>query len=208
MQHTARQRFITFAVIIVAMTAIGMIYLKCSRPAFDANKVAEAETDMWQAYYKGNRTQLGLLLISLLRTQYGLSFIEAKNTGEAFASSAMKFHAAKRNYEKIVLPDLTKAYTLIKKAKNAHFDPDAVARAELAWWVARRTKGENSPEQVGTKIGELYALIYGSNNPVFREAGLLRAQAAALRDSRGENANWQQIEKLLQKSYHKLERGI
>lgn len=194
--------------ILIALILGGIFLIKFQRPIFDADKVAETETEMWQAYYTDNKTKLGLLLVSLLRTQYGLSFLEAKEAGELFASSAMKFHSAKGNYDKIVLPDLTKAYTIIKQAKNLSFAPEQASKAELAWWVARRTKGKNSVEQIGSGIGTLYAVIYGQNRPEFKKAGLLRAQAAALRDSGGRNADWIQIEKLLRQSYYELEKGI
>ena len=193
---------------LLAAIATGIFYIKFNRPEFDADKVATAEMQMWQAYYSGDRTKLGLLLVSLLQTQYGLSFLEAKETGEAFASSAMKFKSAKGNYEKAALPDLIIAYTFIKKAKGAPFDPGEVSRAELAWWVARRTDGQNSAEQVGAKMAELYTAIYGSDHPSFQKAGLLRAQAAKLRDSGRDNADWPQIEELLKKSYRELEKGI
>ena len=43
---------------------------------------------------------------------------------------------------------------------GAHFDPAAVARAELAWWVARRMPGENDPANVGRLIATVNARIY------------------------------------------------
>lgn len=42
----------------------------------------------------------------------------------------------------------------------------------------------------------------------FKNAGILRAQAAALRDSGGKNADWEKIEELLKESYIELEKGI
>lgn len=178
------------------------------RPSFDADKVARAETRLWQAYYSGDKTQLGLQLIALLRNQYGLSFLEAKEIGELLASSAMKFRSANGDYESIALPDLSKAYGLIKQATGASFDPDKVARAELAWWVARRTQGQNSAEQVGKRIAELYALLYGNDCPAFEKAGLLRAQAAEVRDSGGQDVDWGHVEDMLRKSYRELKDGI
>jgi len=131
-----------------------------TRPSFDADKIAQSETKMWQAYYAGNKTKIGIELIYLLRNQYGLHLFEAKQIGELFASAAMKFRSAKGDYENLVLGDLTEAYLLIKKATGRSFNPKKTARAELAWWVARRTPGQDSVNQVGQKIAELYTLIY------------------------------------------------
>jgi hypothetical protein len=177
------------------------------RPSFDADKVARAETRMWQAYYTGDKIQLGLQLIAQLRSQHGLSLFEAEKVGELFASAAMKFRSASGDYDHVCLPDLTKAYSLIKQATDAHFDPDKAARAELAWWVARRTQGQNSAEQVGEKIAKLYGLLYGKDSQAFEKAGLLRAQAAELRDSGGKDADWVHVEDLLRKSYRELKKA-
>ena len=197
---------------IVWMLAILATVLVCQaifgRPSFDPHKVAQAETRMWQAYYSGNRTQLGLELISLLRNQHGLPLLDAKEIAERLASSAMKFHSSRGNYENIVLGDLTEAYRLIKHASGGSFDPEDVARRELAWWVARRTPGNNSAEQVGEKIGELYAHLYGGDHPALLTAGVLRAKATKLRDLGGKDADWVRIEDLLVKSYSELKKAL
>jgi len=209
-QHRASQgRLLKVGILVIAVVLAAVCFrIVANRPSFAADKVARAETHMWQAYYSGNKTQLGLQLIALLRYQYGLSLPEAKQIGELLASSAMKFRSASGDSERAALPDLAHAYGLIKRATGASFDPDRVAQAELAWWVARRTRGQNSAEQVGRRIAELYALLYGRDRPSFARAGLLRAQAAAVRDSAGNNADWVQIEDLLHKSYRELEKGM
>ncbi len=198
-----------FTILILSiLVIIGIVFIQFQRPAFNVNKVAKAETEMWQAYYTDNKAKLGLLLISLLQTQYGLTLSESKEAGELFASSAMKFHATRKDYNSIVLPDLTAAYRVIKDAKKLSFDPKQAAEVELAWWVARRVAGKNSVEQVGSGIGKLYAIIYGQERSEFKKAGLLRAKAAAIRDKGGKNADWQQIENLLRQSYKELGKGI
>ena len=208
-QREGTGRFLKWAILVVVIVlAVVSFWIMVERPSFDADKVAQAETRMWQAYYSGDKTQLGLQLIALLRNQHGLSLLEAKEIGELLASSAMKFRSANGDYESVALPDLSKAYGLIKRATGAPFDPGRVARAELAWWVARRTQGQNSAEQVGKRIAELYALLYGRDRPAFEKAGLLRAQAAEVRDSGGKNSDWVYVEDLLRKSYRELKNGI
>jgi len=61
-----------------------------------------------------------------------------------------------------------------------------------------------SAEQVGEKIAELYAILYGDTRPGFAKAGELRAEAAALRDQGGANADWPKVEALLRESYRAL----
>jgi hypothetical protein len=208
-ERGARYRLLKWTVLAVAVALVVLCHrFVFGRPSFDAEKVAQAETRMWRAYYSGNKMQLGLQLVSLLRNQHGLSLPEAKRIGELFAKSAIGFRSANDDYESIALPDLAKAYGLIKRATGSSFDPDKVAKAELAWWVARRTQGQDSAEQVGKRIAELYTLLYGRDCPALRKAGLLRAQAAALRDSGHENTDWLRVENLLRDSYNELKSGM
>jgi hypothetical protein len=79
-----------------------------------------------------------------------------------------------------------------------------VARAELAWWVARREPAQRAPENVGRLITVLYARFYELPEERVREAGLLRARAANLRDRGGLNPDWPQIGRLLHESYRSL----
>ena len=87
---------------------------------------------------------------------------------------------------------------------RAGFNPRTLARAELAWWVARRTPGENSPEQVGALMAEAYALMYEAPRARVMRAALLRAQAAALRDAEANQPDWEAIGRLLRESYRDL----
>lgn len=198
-QNTRWAMIVTLVLIVIL--AFRFVY---GKPSFDPDKVAKSETLMWQAYYSGNHTQLGMEIITLLRSQYGLPLLKAKNIGELLARAAMRFQSANSDYERIALPDLTAAYRLIQKASGRAFDPEQAARAELAWWVARRTPGQNSAEQVGEKIAVLYGLLYGKDHTVFLEAGLLRATAAELRDTGGKDADWAAVEDLLRQSYRAL----
>jgi hypothetical protein len=189
-------------VILVLSGAAGWVLF--SRPAFNPDAVGKAEAKMWQSYYTGNQPQLVLQLVQLLRKQYGLTAVEAAHVGEQFADAAMTFSSAREDYDAKILPSLTRGYTALKEASGSDFDPAQVARAELAWWVARRMPNEDSVENVGAKISELYATLYGGSHPALLEAGLLRARAAHLRDLGGENADWAEVESLLVQSYATL----
>lgn len=93
-------------------------------------------------------------------------------------------------------------------SQGASFDARAVARAELAWWVARRTRGADAPDQVGALIADEYALYYGRPVGDLREAGVLRARAAVLRDRGGAGADWTEVERLLDASYVSLRSAL
>jgi hypothetical protein len=83
-----------------------------------------------------------------------------------------------------------------------------VARAELAWWVARRVPGQNSAEQIGGLIADEYALLYETSRARVEAAALLRAQAAALRDAQAGRPDWDRIGRLLLQSYSELRSAL
>ena len=87
-------------------------------------------------------------------------------------------------------------------------DPAAVARAELAWWVARRDPATNAVDNVGSLIASAYGAFY--EVPVARvaSAGRLRAEAAALRDQGGQLADWKKVSALLHQSYRQLHDAV
>jgi hypothetical protein len=170
---------------------------------FDADRLASLETRMWQAYYAKERGRLFGLLVTLLHEQYHYSWATAAVEGFHLARAASTFAELKDHYE-VVLPDLEAAYAKVRAWTGATFDARAVARAELAWWEARRIPGKNSAEQVGQLIAEEYALLYESSPPAMAAAGLLRAQAGALRDAQAEQPDWPAIARLLRDSYREL----
>src|SRR5439155_10885044 len=96
------------------------------------------------------------LLVTTLREQYHYSWATAATEGFHLARAAATFGDASSHYE-TVLPDLEAAYGTAKRWLSAGFEPRDVARAELAWWVARRTPGRNEPEEVGRLIAVEYA---------------------------------------------------
>jgi hypothetical protein len=176
--------------------------------AFDADRVADLEIGMWQAYYGKERLQLFALLVMMLHEQYHYSWATATREGFYLARAATHFGDTRQNYDALILPDLEQAYDAAKKWLNARFDPRAVARAELAWWVARRVPGENSPEHVGALMAHAYALLYEAPEANVTTAAVLRAKAAALRDAQEQHPDWEAIHQLLRASYRHLRQAV
>ena len=175
--------------------------------AFDPDRAAELEVDMWRAYYDQRNVRLFTDLVTLLHEQYRYPWAKALRAGFHLGRAAATFAKLRSNYEQ-VLPDLERAYTIARDWTDSTFDPRAVARAELAWWVARRIPGENSPEQVGRLIAEENALLYGVSLDRVLEASVLRARAGRLRDEGGEHADWNEVGRLLRESYRLLAKQI
>jgi hypothetical protein len=170
---------------------------------FDGDRLASLEIRMWQAYYGKERARLFGLLVTLLHEQYHFSWAAAAVQGFHLARAAATFAELKDHYD-VVLPDLEAAYARVRAWTGSTFDVPAVARAELAWWEARRIPGRNDVEQVGRLIAAEYALLYESSPEAMAAPALLRAQAAALRDAHADNPDWSAIARLLQQSYREL----
>jgi hypothetical protein len=176
-----------------------------SQLKFDPDRVAAAEVRMWKAYYGGKIQEVGLELLDLLVGQFHLSAPDALVIAVDLSSATLAFQSAREDYQTQVLPGLRGAYGRLKTLTKGAWDAEAAAQAELEWWVKRRTPGHNSPEEVGRSIAKLYKILYGKSNRDIERAGLLRAQAAHIRDT---GSDWSKIRKLLQESYRLLSRGI
>ena len=191
-------------VVVVALLCTAGNWAFSAGPVLEPDEIAAAETRMWQAYYARDLQKLHSEMSALLRAQFRLSSADSERIAKSLVSAAMKFAISRANYEQVVLPDLEVAYLQLRALLNHSFDPREAARAELDWWIARRTPGRDNPQQVGKRIAKLYAVIYGAERPEFLEAGVLRAEAAQLRDRGGVNCDWTKVERLLRLSYRLL----
>jgi hypothetical protein len=174
---------------------------------FEPDRLADLEVSMWQAYYRKEKARLFGLLVVMLREQRRCTWARAAREGFHLARAAATFGDARGDYER-VLPDLQKAYAMAREWTSSGFDPARVARAELAWWVARRQPGRDDPPSVGALIAEEYALLYEVPVDRVAEAARLRAEAAALRDAGGAEADWAAVSRLLRESYRSLHAAV
>ena len=196
-------------VVLVGIAALAFVAPPGPRSlkVFDPDRVADLEVDMWQAYYNKERFRLFRGLLTLLREQNRYSWARAGQQAYYFAKAASTFASATGDYDR-VLPDLTKGYAVMRAWTGAGFDPEAVAKAELAWWVARRVPGQNDPANVGRLMAQVNASIYGVPAARVLRASELRAEAGALRDRGGAKADWRAVSELLHSSYQRLHRAV
>jgi len=201
------------AIIVFVVVAIALVVALVPPPGprsirtFEPVRLADLELRMWQAYYAKENVRLFGLLVTLLREQYRYSWATAAREAFHLARAAATFGNARSNYE-VVLPDLEAAYGTARDWLRARFDSNAVARSELAWWVARRVPGEDRPEQIGSLIADEYALLYEVPRESVLKAAQLRAEAAALRDSQAAQPDWEGIRRLLLDSYVALAAAV
>ena len=200
----------SICILLVVLSVLGMV--GCRRlggsSRFEPTVLATMEMKMWQAYYGKKRATLAWYLVRTLRREFGMSYGEAARIGKLLADAAMVFKRAEAGHYDVAIPPLVTAYAKLKTYTGMSFDPEDAAKAELAWWVARRTPGQNDPDTVGRGIGKLYEILYGYEHPEFMRAGHLRAEAAHLRDEGGDQCDWTRVEELLLQSYQALEKAI
>jgi hypothetical protein len=210
--HGVRRRLRwAVSVVVGALAVYGLVLHTPPGPRsireFDPDRIAALEVDMWQAYYDKRNVRLFWDLTVMLREQRRYTWTKAATEGFYLARPAARFARMRGGYD-AVLPDLEHAFRMAKDWTGATYDPAAVARAELAWWVARRDPKAQSPENVGRLIGELYATTYGVPIERVANAGRLRAEAAALRDRGRQQPDWDTISDLLHRSYRELHAAV
>ena len=207
---TAMKRvFVATLLVLTAVCAYALVPPSGPRSMreFDPDRMASLELRMWQAYYAKHNARLFGLLVTMLHEQYHYSWATAAVEAFHLARAARTFGNATGHYD-AVLPDLEAAYSRARRWTHAGFDPRAVARAELNWWVARRIPGLNSPLQVGSLIADEYALLYETPRERVLRAAYLRAEAAALRDAHASQPDWETIGALLDRSYRDLRAAL
>jgi hypothetical protein len=201
-------------VVLLAILAGGVYELFFDVPAgprtlgaFDPERTADLEVDMWRRYYDHESLRLFADLTMMLHGQNRYPWAEAGVAAYHLSRAASTFSETHTAYE-LLLPDLEAAYAIARDWTHAGFDPAAVAKAELAWWVARRIPGQDSPDQVGGLIADENALLYDVPRNRVLAASILRARAGRLRDNGGANADWGAVSDLLHQSYRQLHDAV
>lgn len=179
-------------------------------------KLAELEATMWRAYYEQDYVRLSYRIYQLFSEEFTLSTYSALRasihaTKAASIMRSLPHSTTVESYQELILPHLTKFFDVLKKDLNGSYDSQQVAKAELAWWITRRTKERNDLKKIGLQIAKVYSLLTNKNNPHIDKAGYLRAKAAWIRDEQNGKAgrvDWPQIESLLKQSYENLAIGL
>jgi hypothetical protein len=201
---------IAIGLIVLAAVLYAVIPRNADLRAFNPQRMAQRETEMWRDYYDKHYVQLFWDLYRSSRSEFRFSPLDSVRIAYAAAHAARLFQPTQSREEAgVALPPLEVYYGLLRKGAPADFDPAKAAQLELDWWQARR---ENvPPADYGKTIAEATALIYGAENPAVSESGALRAEAMAYRDARSgkmTDSDWRAISSQLAAAYSKLKEGI
>jgi len=209
-----RRRFWPTLVALALLVAAAALYAAWPRQpdltAFEPAAMARLEASMWRAYYEKRYVALLRDLYAVSRDQYNFSPLESLRIAFAAASAAKAFQPSTTRAEAAkALPPLITYFSILTRGSTARFDVAEAARTELAWWQARREGAK--PEQYGLTIAQVAALVYGVDNDAMAQAGVVRAQAMAYRDEKGDTigeADWSMIADQLRAAYALLKQAL
>jgi hypothetical protein len=173
---------------------------------FNPATLAAREIDTWRAVKAKEEFSTYLNMAFQLREQNGYSWFRAAQASYYLARATMAFPRMQNRYER-VLPDLESAASIEKHWRNASFDPVAVARAQLTWWVTARMPNANSVDQLTPLIAADYGQRYGIGEGRASDAARRRAQVTHLLDA-GPDPDWPAVTSVLTESYAALQRAL
>jgi hypothetical protein len=174
---------------------------------FDADQVASYEIEMWKAAKVHSEFSIFLNATMMLREQQRLTWFRAAQEGYSLARAYNGFVDLTGRYER-VLPDLEAAAATEKAAKEAAFDPAALARAQLNWMVTARMEQINSSENVAALMAEEYGLRFHVRPDQVFDAAAPRAEAFKMWLLTTTDPDYQTIGKLLIESHRALRTGL
>jgi len=169
----------------------------------EAGQVAAHEVAAWQAVRAKQDFAIYFSFVQMQRLQHHYTWFRALESAFYLSRATSTFQGLSTRYER-VLPDLETLAGIEKSWRKASFDPTAVARAQLNWWVTRRMQNLNTTDQIAALIGEEFALRYPRAGGRSMDAAHLRAQAVKLLDDGGIDPDWRTITQLLTQSYRAL----
>ena len=188
----------------------GFFHLPPGGPAdgqFDPDKLAVDEVALWRAAQSQDEFSIYTSAVVMLREQHRYSWFRAAQAGYYMARAASTFSTLKTRYER-VLPDLEDAAAIHKAWTNAAFEPAAVARAQLNWWVTKQLPNLNTIDQVAPLVSDELELRYGLPAGAASGAAARRAEAALLFENGGRDPNVAAVTKALAESNRMLQRVI
>ena len=179
---------------------------------FDGGDVGRLETATWRSYYDHRSIDLFTELVELVHREYRMPFWRSVAAGYYAAHAAIVFQRGheRPDYE-LALPDIVSYYGLVRRGSTTDFDPEAVAKVELEWWIVHRQRDRHAPGDLEMALANLQSAIFHEPPDRFITHARARAEAMVLRDNNAEHmtqADWDHIEQLLVTSWTSLNRAL
>jgi hypothetical protein len=174
---------------------------------FNPRNTGLYEARLWKAYYDCKWAQALVLLFRLMRSQFGLSPLDAARATIWGIRASIIFAPAEHD-EKAVLQALERFYIVVRSGSDGRFEPRAAAAAELDYWIVhRRLAGQKGTAGLKDSLAGLAACVYGLSPAQTHPSAALRAHACDLVDDitggrqAPTHAAWSAIEDTLRRSY-------
>ena len=221
--HNKRLRWLWWAGLLALLIWIGVdlfVPRRHSIRQFDPSEVARLETAMWRSYYDQHPVRLFWQLAGGLRQQFHAPFW--RSFGLAFqatkAAFVFKQGHSRPDYRRAI-PTLTSYYAAIQSLTVERFDVPKVAGLELEWWIVHRERERYSYDDLANALVRTSAALYDQPAAPFVTYGRLRAEAMRLCDEvrpglagqqpgGATEADWQQIERTLNRAWRELHRVV
>jgi hypothetical protein len=171
--------------------------------AFDPDVLAHREAAVWRAEGAGEDFSVYFAMVLQMREQERYTWFRAAQAGFYSARALMTFDGVHSHYEQ-VLPDLEDAATIERDWMITPMNPADVARAELNWWMSRRSRDFHTVDAVSSLMADAYGARYHMDADRLRAAATLRTQALLQWDESRSDPDWTSIERRLAEAYKAL----
>lgn len=151
---------------------------------FDPRKVAYLEKEAWVAYYQKRWLRLLQVLIELVETTFGLSFVQALWAGYLNTRAQLAFAPFPNNNVPRAEEYMRRFYAYVKNIHRENFDERETAHLEVNWWVVHRQLfGQTENQALVDAVADLYASAYQVARAQVYPAAYHRAQAMIYSDA-------------------------
>lgn len=180
---------------------------KHSLKDFDPERIAQTETQMWQAYYAHDFFRLFRLTLAIFREQFGARGVALLRLAFFATKAAMVFR--KTGDETRTKSYLKKYYAVLAACSAESFDVQVAANSEYDWWLIHRSPKRGSLERA---LAENMAVLYSVPVAKLSQYGVYKAQAMELRRNATHRdkvePDWSRIQTTLSKAYAVLHDAV
>lgn len=182
--------------------------------AFDPERVARLETMAWRAYYDRRWLALGYFAERACADQFNVPFPISVRAAYYATRGAVAFKPVDNDIG-LAVAALERYYAIVRRHSGLAFDPAAVARAEVRYWVVhRRLSGNGDHAGLVDAFAQLHSMTFAIAGEDARESAEWRAGAAIKVDditgrrSADEERDWRRVETQLRRCYRSLAAAI
>ena len=181
------------------------------------DKVAYYEKAGWEAYYARQWGRAFWLLVRLNREMFVMGWWDAAAAAFAIVQASRAF-APVDNDIPLATRYLEQFYTRARRTLNLTTSPRSLAELEMDYWLVHRQlavrriqdPADQDIEPMIQSLARLHAALFNANLEIIRPSAEYRAMAAKMVDRITGNytqdaaADWQAVERYLQKAYRSL----